>query len=509
MAEISNNKRIAKNTMMLYMRMLLTMVVSLYTSRVVLEVLGVSDFGIYNVVGGVVAMFGFINGSLAITTQRFISFELGKQNIEQLKMVFGVSCSIHVFLAVVVILLSETVGVWFLSSELNIDPTRMSAVMWVYHFSVLTVALNIVQVPYNAIIIAHERMDVFAFVSIIEVVLKLLIVFVLQYCTYDKLKMYGVFLFLVAFLVQVVYRESAKRMFKECITGYRFEKKTFLEMFSFSGWSLFGSVAYVAKSQGVNILLNIFYTTTVNAAWAISQQVNTAITLFSQNFTTAMNPPIIKAYANNNIVDTYRLLFFGMKISFFLSFCLIIPLVFETNYIFSLWLTTIPEYAIGFTKLILITSLLESFAYAIGTTVQATGRIRYYQVVIGGLLFLNLPFSYLVINLTGSPLSPLIVAICISVISLLFRFILLHRLIRYPINSLLNVFLLVALLCIFNIPIVFLLNWNMNPCFLRLVLSFASVLIISSGLLYFFGLSKEERKQINELINRFKTRIKK
>lgn len=502
-----SNKRIARNTLMLYFRMILIMGITLYTSRVVLDVLGVEDFGIYNVVGGIVAMFGFLNGSLAIATQRFLTFELGKGDVKQLKRVFGVSLSIHLLLALIVIILAETIGLWFLRVKLNIPVGRGEAAMWVYQMSVLSVAFSIMQIPYNAIIISYERMDAFAYISIVEVILKMLVVFILANLNYDKLIIYSILIFIVAFFIRTLYQQYSKRTLKEAMSGYIFDKKILLDLFSFSGWSLFGSVAYIAKSQGVNVLLNISYGTMVNAAFGISQQVNTAITSFSQNFTMALNPPIVKAYAKGNINDTYMLLFSGMKYSFFFSFLLIIPLFYEIEFVLSFWLKTVPEYTVGFTKIILIVSLLDSFAYAIGATVQATGRIKWYQMIIGGLLFLNLPFSYFVMKVTNEPLSALVVALTLTIVAMLLRFIILYKLIVYPIDKLIRLLRLAILLCLFTFPVIYLINYSFLPSFGRLLLSYFSVLIVTLGVLLSWGVTQEERQKIFFMLKQIWNRV--
>lgn len=504
---MSDNRRIAKNTLMLYFRMILIMGVTLYTSRVVLGVLGVEDFGIYNVVGGVVTIFGFLNGSLAIATQRFLTFELGKGDISQLKRVFGVSLSLHLLLALIVIILAETIGLWFFLAKLNIPIERAEAAMWVYQMSVLSVAFSIIQIPYNAIIISYERMDAFAYISIVEVVLKLLVVLILAKLDYDKLIIYSILIFLVTFFIRTLYQQYSKRILKEAMSSYIFDKKILFDVFSFSGWSLFGSVAYIAKSQGVNVLLNVFYGTTVNAAFGISQQVNTAITSFSQNFTMALNPPIVKAYAQKDINDTYMLLFSGMKFSFFFSFLLIIPLLYETKFILLLWLKNVPDYTVDFTRLILMVSLIDSFAYAIGATVQATGRIKWYQMIIGGLLFLNLPFSYFMMKLTGEPISALVVALLLTIVAMLFRFVILHKLIAYPIHKLIQLLRLVILLCLFTFPVILLINNYILPSFGRLLLSYFSVLIVASWVLLSWGVTKNEREKIFFMLKQFCSRI--
>jgi O-antigen/teichoic acid export membrane protein len=500
----NDNKRIARNTLMLYFRMILLMGVSLYTSRIVLEVLGVEDFGIYNIVGGIVVMFGFLNTAMSTATQRFLSFELGQRNKELLKKVFSSSLLIHFIIAFIVFIVSETFGLWFLNTKLSIPLDRMNAANWVYQFSIFSFIISIMSVPYNAAIISHERMNVYAYVSIIEAVLKLLVVYLLGLLGFDKLKIYACLLFLVSLFVRVIYQVYCRKKFEECSFNFIWDKELLIRLTSFSGWSLFGGIAYVAKSQGINILLNIFYGATVNAAWAISQQVNSAVLSFMQNFTTALNPPIVKAYANKNLIGVFTLLFEGMKYSFFLAYCLIIPLFFELEYVMALWLKSVPEYAVIFVRLVLVCILMESFAHVISVTVQATGKIKWFQIIIGGIYFLNLPLSYWFLRVTNSPVSTMYVAVFLSALLVLLRFCILFKLIHFPIYRLFKLIRLIVLLCFFTLPIISCLQ--IFPVgFIRLLLTFFSNGILALLVLFFFGMSKMERdnvyKQIRSLIN--------
>ena len=493
---LQDNKRIAKNTLSLYFRMILTMVVSLYTSRVVLATLGIEDFGIYNVVGGIVVMFGFLNTAMSVATQRFLAFEIGRNDIFQLNKVFSTAILIHIIIAAIILLVAETVGIWFLNTQLSIPIDRIEAANWVYQFSVLAFVINVIAVPYNALIVSYEKMEVYAYISILEVILKLLIVYLLNCFGFDKLKFYAILVFAVALLIRLIYQIYCNRKFPTCRFRFVWEKNILKNMTSFSGWSLFGSVAYIAKGQGVNVILNIFFGALLNAAWGISQQVNSAVLMFVQNFTTAINPPIIKAYAQGDRERMFSLLFNGMKYTFFLAFCLIVPLLFETKFVLSLWLKDVPDFTIAYMQYVLIAIGIELFSHVMGTTIQATGKIKWYQIIIGTILFLNLPFSIVAIRLTNSPISPMYVAVILSIISMVFRFWILHRLIHYPLHRLFALFRLAFTLLICSFPFVYIVQYGLDEGICRFIIVFLVTLSFSGGVLYFCGTSSEERLKI-------------
>ena len=492
--------------------MILTMVVSLYTSRVVLATLGVEDFGIYNVVGGIVVMFGFLNTAMSVATQRFLAFEIGRGDVLQLNKVFSSAILVHVIIAVIILLIAETIGVWFLNTQLSIPINRMEAANWVYQFSVFAFVINVIAVPYNALIVSYEKMEVYAYISILEVILKLLIVYLLNCFGFDKLKFYAVLVFSVAFLIRLIYQIYCDRKFPKCKFKFVWEKTILRNLTAFSGWSLFGSIAYIAKGQGVNIILNIFFGALLNAAWGISQQVNSAVLMFVQNFTTAINPPIIKAYAQGDRERMFSLLFNGMKYTFFLASCLIIPLLLETKFVLSFWLKNVPDFTIAFVQYVLIAIGIELFSHVIGTTIQATGKIKWYQIIIGTILFLNLPFSYIAIRLTDSPISSMYVAVILSIISMFFRFWILHRLIHYPLSRLFDLFRLSFILLACTFPSVYFLQYGLDEGIGRLVVTFLVTLLLSGGVLYFCGTSSEERLKIraftSNLIQKYAERFK-
>lgn len=417
----ANNKRIAKNTLLLYFRMLLIMAVTLYTSRVVLATLGVEDFGIYNVIGGIVAMFSVISGSLSSAISRFITYELGKGNIERLKIIFSSSVVIQVCLALLICILAEIGGVWFLNSKMNIPIARMEAANWVLQCSILTFMINLISVPYNAAIIAHERMKAFAYVSILEAILKLAIVFMLCVSSSDKLKTYAILLVVVAIIIRLIYGYYCKKYFKECEFHFIYDKSVLKEIGGFAGWNFIGSASSILRDQGGNIVINLFCGPAVNAARGVATQAQNAVYGFITNFMTALNPQITKNYAIGNREYLMFLLHQGSRFSFYLLLLLSLPILLNTHYILTLWLTTVPEHTVNFVRLVLIFSLSESISQPLITVQNATGRIRNYQIVVGGLQMLNLPVSYLLLRYGYAPESVLIVAILISQCCLMAR----------------------------------------------------------------------------------------
>ncbi|MGB3343730.1 MAG: oligosaccharide flippase family protein [Aequorivita sp.] len=416
--------------MFLYFRMLLVMAVSLYTSRIVLRELGVSDYGIYSLVGGFISLFGFLNAAMSSATQRYLTFDLGKNDPIRLGKTFSVSLTIHVGIALLVLVLAETVGLWYVNYRMIFPPERAFAVNFVYQFSVAAALLGIIQVPYNALIIAHERMGIYAYVSVVEVILKLVIVFLLVYVGNDKLITYSVLTFLVALGIRLFYQFYCRRHYKESHFKFEWDKPYYKELISFSGWSLFGNLAAIARGQGNNVLLNLFYGTTVNAAYGIALIVQGAISGFVQNFQVAVNPQLVKKYAQGDLKRTQSLIFHSAKFSFYLLLVLSIPVIINTQYILSLWLETVPQYSVNFVRLSLIYILIDSISYSLIIAIQATGKIKKYQIIIGTLIFMNLPISYVLLKLNYPPESVFIVLIIVTLLSLIFRMFFVQNLLK-------------------------------------------------------------------------------
>jgi len=412
---------------MLYIRMILILGVSLYTTRMVLNVLGVEDFGIYNVVAGFVSMFAFLNGALSAATSRFLSYELGKKDLNKLQLVFRTSLTIHILLAILVFVGLLIVGFWFLNNKLVVPADRIYAANVVFLFAVISTIIGIVQVPFTALIIAHEKMGIYAFIGIFDVLARLLLVLLLKTSKGDALIMYGLLMLLIVICLFLIYLIYCKRSFKESKMRLIFNKELFNTMLLYSGWSFVGSFANLLKTQGINVLINMFFGPAVNAARGIAYQINMAMGQFAQNFIIASNPQIIKYYAEKDIKSMLTLVMNVARFSFFLMFFFSLPLIFETDFLLSLWLVEIPDYTSVFIKLIIINLLVDAFTFPMGTSIQATGRIKYYQIAIGGVISLNLPFSFLLFKLGYPPEASIIVSIALSFISLFVRVVLIKR----------------------------------------------------------------------------------
>lgn len=399
-----NSKRIAKNTLLLYFRMLLLLVISLYTSRVVLRELGVDDYGIYNVVGGIIVILSFLNGAMAAGTQRFMNVEMGRNDLSALKKVFSTSQQIHALVALGMLVISETVGVWFLNNYMNIPDGRMTAANWVYQFSVISAIFGVFTVPYNASIISHERMSAFAYISIVEATLKLLVAFAIIWSPFDKLIFYAVLILLIGIINCAVYAYYCIRHFGECRQmTFVVDKNMMKQMLSFSGWTVFGNLGYILHTQGIAIVINMFFTVAVNAAQGIANQVNGVITQFANNFLVALNPQVVKSYASGELKQMHALVIRGCKMAFCLMAFFVIPLVLETPTILKVWLGEVPDYAIIFTRLVLIISLVNSFSSLLATSKGATGNIKNYQITLTLIGALHIPFAWVAFKLGCGP----------------------------------------------------------------------------------------------------------
>lgn len=427
MGKSDNNIRIAKNTVFLYFRMFITMAVGLYTSRVVLNVLGVSDYGVYNVVGGIITMVSFLNVAMVQASQRFLSFELGIGSLERLNKVFCTSVNIHFAICVIAVLIGETVGLWFVNTKLIIPEGRMIAANWVYQASILTFFVGVMSVPYNSSIVAHEKMSAFAYISILEVVLKLVIVYMLLVVPFDKLIVYSILMVLVSVGIRLCYTVYCKRHFEECTYHFIFDKKLSLEMFSFAGWSVFGNLGFSFKDQISNIILNLFFGPAVNAARGIGMHVAALVNTFATNFTMAINPQITKQYAAGNIEASRKLVYAGCRYSFYLLSLVSIPLIINIDYILKLWLGIVPEYTSQFVVLTLLTSLLYVLSGSVTTAIQATGKIKWFQIGICIIMLSELPIAWILLKIGYPPYAVMWPSLATYLIAILFRFWLIMR----------------------------------------------------------------------------------
>ena len=482
----SNNKRIAKNTLFLYIRMIFIMLINLFTSRVILQALGVDDYGIYNVVGGFVAMFGILSNSLSAAITRFLTFELGTGDKDKLKKIFSSSVTIQVVISLIILLLIECFGVWFVNNKMLIEPDRYVAANWVLQLSMLTFCVNVISVPYNALIIAHERMVAFAWISVLESCLKLGICFLVMISPVDRLIAYATLLALVALFIRLIYGVYCRRNFGESEYHFYFDKKLFKQLFAFSGWNFIGAGSGVLRDQGVNILINLFWGTAVNASRGIALQVSAAVTSFSSSFITALNPQITKLYASKEYNSCFQLVTQGARFSFYLLLLISLPVFLETPILLRTWLTIVPDYTIVFVRLILLYVMIESLSYTMITLMLATGNIRNYQIIVGGLQLLNFPISYMLLKLGYEPECTIVVSIIIAIICLFVRLYMLNRMAGISIGDFIHkvVVNIIIVACVGSIlPLLVVIYFNEG--YLRLVLT----IIVSSISLIFTCLS--------------------
>lgn len=483
----------AKNAGMLYFRMLLTMAVALYTSRVILQTLGVEDFGIYNVVAGFVTMLGFLNSAMSSATQRFLAFELGKPGDKDLPGIFSMSMNIHILIALFVLILGETLGIWFVRTQLTIPIDRIFAAEWVFHLALLSFMVSIISVPYNALIIANEKMSIFALVSIIDVMLKLLIVFMLSWFGMDKLILYAILTLAVVFTIFMIYRGYCKVKFVESRFRLYWDKKLFHIMLSYTGWNLWGNIAAIMSGQGVNVMLNIFFGPAVNAARAIAMQVSGALNSFVQNLQVAINPQIIKSYAAEDMAYMHQLVCYSAKYNFFVLLLLAVPVLINTEIVLNVWLGTVPEYTVIFVQLIIINILVDSVSRPLMTSAQATGKIKLYQMVVGGLLLLNLPISYIVLKIGSKPYSVIYISIVLSVFALILRLAILNRLISLPMTTFYKEVIVRGILVLIAIGLLCYFSYNFFLRSLGFWLESVLICLYSLIAIAIFGFDKTER----------------
>lgn len=507
----NNNKRIAKNTLLLYVRMLFTMAVSLFTSRVILNTLGVEDYGINNVVGGIVTMFSVLSGSLSSSISRFITFELGKGNIERLKTIFSTGVNIQLGMSVLIIIIAEAVGIWFLNAKMNIPADRMVAANWVFQCAILTFVLNLLSVPYNAAIIAHEKMSAFAYISVVEVSLKLIIVYMLMISPFDRLETYAVLLLLVGAVIRFIYGYYCKRHFEECTYHFVFDKPVLKEMTGFAGWNFLGNGAYMLNTQGVNILMNLYFGVAVNAARGVATQVDAALKQFVNNFTTAVNPQITKSYAQGDLDYMHKLVCRSAKFSAFLMMFFAVPIILETNTILTIWLKMVPDYAVIFLQWIIISSFMDTvLANSLVTSMFATGKIKRYQIIVTTVGCLVFPLSWIAFKLGFEPQVGYIVYFIIYTILLFVRLYLLKDMVKLPVMMYIRevLYKLAPVIVVgFTIPGILILT--MDAGWLRLILVCLLSVLVTAASEYFIGLSNKEKDFVAEKIKLVIGKIKK
>lgn len=490
----SNNIRIAKNTIILYFRMLFTMMVGLYTSRVVLKILGIEDYGIYNVIGGVIAMMGILNNAMAVSSQRYLTFELGKNNQDKLKLIFNLNLTIYIILSILFLLLAETIGLWFLNNKLVIPDNRLIAANYVYQFSIFSCILGLMQAPYNACIIAHENMRFYAIISIAESLMKLLILYLLIFNLIDKLIFYGLLLLIISCIIFISYYLYCKINYKECKYKFLHDKKLFKEILYYSGWNLFGSTAGLAKEQGLNILINMFFNPTINAARAIAYQVNSVVSQFFTSFYTSVRPQITKYYAQNDLKNMLILVYRSTKLICFLILFISIPILIETPYIINLWLGMLPEYVVPFIRIIILISIVDNMSNPLMTTAHATGKIKIYQFIVGMMNIMIIPISYLFLSLGSIPTTVFWISLAMSILCFTVRIFIVNNIvdINLPIYCK-TVLLRCAIVFIISIIVPYIFHKYMQLGVLRLFVVCIISFMSTSVSFFLIGLNNNER----------------
>ena len=504
----TNNKRIAKNTLLLYLRMFLTMGLSLYTSRVILKTLGAEDFGLYNVVAGVVTMLGFVNGSLINASSRFITYSLGTKDLVELKKTFNSIVTIHLLFVFFIILLAETIGLWFVKTQLVIPPTRMTAAVWAYQSAVAAASLMFLYAPFNSLIIAYERMTIFAYVSIFDKVVQLLIAVLVSFVTIDKLISYSIFVVCAQFMVLLIYFLYCRNKIPVSHFSLSFEKERFRKIFFYAGWVLNGNLAYLGYTQGLNVLLNIYFGPIVNAARGLSVQVQSAILSFTNNFQTAVNPQIIKSYAQGDYQRMHQLVLVSSRIGFYLMLLIILPLYFNIDYVLKLWLNDVPEHTSVFVKIMLILGLNSTLKNPTLTAIHATGDVKRFQLWEGGLLLTILPIAWLLLKCFHiSSEQVLCVYLFVELFTQFVRIWLvypkIHLKISYYYTKILYPCLLVISLTIGIVCTIR--NFYIVDSFLDLVGFIIVNSMVTMIVIFTFGITKRERLYVIEMI---KNRVK-
>ena len=502
---MSGSKLVVKNTIMLYIRTFLVMLVSLYTSRVILRVLGIEDYGIYQAVGGAVALFSVVSGAFSSSISRFITFELGRENLEKLNRIFSVSIIVVFVFGFCVLVLGETVGFWFLQIHMNIPLDRVVAANWVLFLSLLAFVINLISVPYNAVIIAHEKMGVFAYVSILDVFLRLLIVFLVEAIdSHDRLIIYSAFNVVVSLIIRIIYGIYCKTHFQECVFRMVYDRQLLKEMFQFAGWSFLTNGAYIFNTQGINVLINVFFGVVYNAARGIAVQVDGGVTQFVNNFTTALNPQITKLYAKGDKKSMFQLVCNGAKFSYCLMLFFAIPIILEVDTILRLWLGISPTDTALFIRLGMLSSIVTTLGNTQVTACMATGNIRKYSIVItlvGSLVF---PLSWLVYSIGCSAEFTYYICIVVYMAVLITRLFIMRDLLKFPpMMFIRNVLCKIIVITIVAIILPLILYYYMDATLTRLLLIIVSSLVSVCFAVYMVGINKDERGYVKKVLYNF------
>ena len=504
----TSNKRIAKNTLFLYIRMVFVLLVSLYSTRAILNALGVVDYGIYNVVAGFVVMFAFLNSSMINTVQRFFNFPRGEENKDNLNKIYITSVQIQIALSFITVILLEVLGIWYINSKMIIPQERLTAALSVFQLSVCSLFMLIIQIPYSAAIVAHENMGYYAIVSMTDAILKLLIAITLPFVTYDKLIIYGIMMFLISVVNFLFYYIYAKRNFEEIHYRHTFFKDQFKCMLTFSGWNVFGSFAYTMQGQGLNMLMNAFFGPVVNAARGVAYQVQSALSGFTENIAVAFKPQLVESYANQELTRVKNLMYSMSKLGFLMVFLLALPISLEINYILNLWLDgTVPEDTEIFTILILLNMALGSLNIPISQTVQAVGSIMWYQIIRSGIVMSVLPISWIALRNGAPAYIVFVILVLINFINQPISLYLLRKIFPYSYREYIKTVILPCLLFSILTPLLpICTHLIMDESFIR-VLSVGFISLISSAVVsYIFVLSESEKIVVKAIFNKISNR---
>ena len=482
------------------------MVISLFTSRIILDSLGISNYGIYNVVGGFVSIFAIMSSSLTNSISRFLTFELGKGDLEKLKRVFPTSLNVMFALSIVVLTVGETAGLWFINCKANIPNERLEAANFVYQLSIATFIMGLISVPYNASIISHEKMKTFAYIGIFEVVMKLIIVYALYVSPFDKLKIYALLLFLLSLSIRLIYGIYCNRNFQECHYWFIFDKPLLRQMTGFAGWNFLGQGAYQLNNSGVNLLINIFFGVTLNAARGIAVQVNNTLSQFTSNFMVALTPQITKSYAAGQLPEMHDLIFRGAKFSYFLCLLFLIPICIETDYILNLWLIEVPDYTVSFVRWSLYITAISMFSGTLITALHATGNIKRYMIIVGLVEVSNFPITYMAFKLGANPLYSYYIYFGVYLVLMFLRLYLVKDLIKMSGRRFMReVYARAAMVSAVCVIPPLLIMFAMPSSFVRLALICIVSCLSTVGAVYVLGFTSDERTMfVNYARNRFR-----
>lgn len=497
--------KIAKNTIMLYGRFLLTMFISLFTSRVILSALGFNDFGLYNVVGGFVTLLAFLNGYISQGTVRFITFQLGIDDEKRLKEVFAASLALHIGLALLIFIFGETFGLWYVENKLNIESGRESVALFVFHLSLITGCLSVLQTPFSACITAHEDMGIYAYISIFDVVMKLLIVYLLVVVDTDKLQMYALFYFIVSLMTSAFYTSFCLWKYKECSFKLKVDLQLYKDMFNYIGWNAIGAVAFTLNGQGITVLLNMFFGTVINAARGVAGSISNIVSQFVFNFQTAMRPQIIKTYANGNISEMQKLIIYCAKYSSYLCMLFGIPLFIESDTVLHLWLGNVPPYASTFVRLSIIQIMIQGIDFPIGYGINAVGKMKLPNITSSIVYLAIVPISYVAMKLGANPTIAYLVSVCAFPGALLFDVWILTKYIGFQYQRYIKEVVVKTSLFIIicSIPPL-LIHMNMETGFIRLLIVTSISIGLSVPLIYYKGIEPNVRQIVT---NKVKTMI--